>query len=1224
MPNPMKTEAIKAFLTKFAPADLAELYSYNMEVQVTVARDNGERVEGEYKGRVYQAYTNGLETWKPIRIPRNANTVPEYEDSPMGYDLAAHAEGIGMTGWDWVSRESRWVAFDFDAITGHSEKHAKKLTEAQLDEIRQALHAVPCVTIRRSTGGKGLHLYVFLEPVSTANHNEHAAVARAVLSHLSGLTGFDLPSKVDICGGNMWVWHRKMAGTPGLTIVKRADVLMRVPENWREYTKVVSGARSRVLPRFVEDQLPVREDADSVFEELTGQRIRVKPDETHKRVMDWLFTNYGSCSWWEAEHHMLVTHTAALKRCHEELQLRGAFETNAVGTDLGSDYNCFSGDTRVITRQGHRTLRELAAVGRAELYVWTPDGMRWIDCPVRSFGRQKTVPLIFGDGSYVRTTRDHQWVTLRHGKPDLANKVQTYQIIPGKTQLAIARLELPEIDWEGYAHGFVFGDGWRAGEGTEVSLFKHDEDLKSLLTRYGTLGSKKFPSHGYVNTVRQLPGHWKEFPENPTREYALGFVLGLVSADGFVDSKTQVFQTGYEKIHEIRELALHAGLRAYEIREMHRSEGCFETDQTAYAITISNYNLGADHFLRRDQREKFSKRQKHSAVTVSYIGSDVVEEEVFCAVVPHWQNFTLSNLVVTSNCFMFPISRGAWAVRRFTLGVAEHPTWEQDGAQWTRCFYNREPDLHSAARLHGGVERAEGGYWFQMADEAQKAAALLGVDLGLPPWITNKPTILKIHKSGRLVVEVEKDSTSANMKDWLVKGKKFERVFSMRSAGGSSEPEALKIDDSLRHLISERGEDCGWVIRTDGNWHSEPYHHVKVWLTGQGHKDPAFILSSSISQCWMLVNRPFAPEYPKDRQWNRDAAQLRFKPTQDRDDLKYPTWMRILRHVGKSLDYAVSLNDWCKSNSILTGADYLKCWIASLFQEPMEPLPYLFFHGPQNSGKSIFHEALSLLMTKGVVRADLALTNQQGFNGEIAQAVLCVVEETDLKKNQVAYNRIKDWVTSRELPVHPKNKTPYSAPNSTHWVQCANSHTACPIFPGDTRITMILVDSLDPKDLIPKKLIIPLLEAEAPDFLAEVLGLELPPSNDRLNVPVVATEDKTDAEYFNKSYLELFVEEKCFAAPGHRVRFKEFYDRFMEFVPAEYSHHWSAKRVGSEFPRHYAKGRDRSTNEVWIGNLSFTKIEEKDFGPRYILREGKLYVDDQAVSKAIPMANGAH
>jgi hypothetical protein len=914
MQNPLKTQAIKAFLTKFAPPDLAELYSYNMEVQVTVARDNGERVEGEYKGRVYQAYTNGLETWKPIRIPRNANTVPEYEDTPMGYDLAAHAEGIGMTGWDWVAKESRWVAFDFDAITGHSEKHSKKLTEAQLDEIRQALHNVPCVTIRRSTGGKGLHLYVFLEPVATANHNEHAAVARAVLSHLSGLTGFDLPSKVDICGGNMWVWHRKMAGTGGLTIVKRADVLMRVPENWREYTKVVSGARSRVLPRFVEDQLPTREDADSVFEELTGQRIRVKPDETHKRVMDWLFTNYGSCSWWEAEHHMLVTHTAALKRCHDELALRGAFETNAVGTELGSDYNCF----------------------------------------------------------------------------------------------------------------------------------------------------------------------------------------------------------------------------------------------------------------------------------------------------------------------MFPISRGAWAVRRFTLGVAEHPTWEQDGAQWTRCFYNREPDLHSAARLHGGVERAEGGYWFQMADEAQKAAALLGVDLGLPPWITNKPTILKIHKSGRLVAEVEKDSTSANMKDWLVKGKKFERVFSMRQAGSTSEPEALKIDDSLRHLISERGEDCGWVIRTDGNWHSEPYHHVKVWLTGQGHKDPAFILSSSISQCWMLVNRPFAPEYPKDRQWNRDAAQLRFKPTQDRDDLKYPTWMRILRHVGKSLDYAVSLNDWCKTNSILTGSDYLKCWIASLLQEPMEPLPYLFFHGPQNSGKSIFHEALSLLMTKGIVRADLALTNQQGFNGEIAQAVLCVVEETDLKKNQVAYNRIKDWVTSRELPVHPKNKTPYSAPNSTHWVQCANSHTACPIFPGDTRITMILVDSLDPKDLIPKKLMIPLLEAEAPDFLAEVLGLELPASNDRLNVPVVTTEDKTDAEYFNKSYLELFVEEKCFAAPGHRVRFKEFYDRFIEYVPAEFSHHWSAKRVGSEFPRHYAKGRDRSTNEVWIGNLSFTKIEEKDYGPRYILRDGKLYVDDQTPSKALPVANGAH
>jgi hypothetical protein len=67
--------------------------------------------------------------------------------------------------------------------------------------------------------------------------------------------------------------------------------------------------------------------------------------------------------------------------------------------------------------------------------------------------------------------------------------------------------------------------------------------------------------------------------------------------------------------------------------------------------------------------------------------------------------------------------------------------------------------------------------------------------------------------------------------------------------------------------------------------------------------------------------------------------------------------------------------------------DYLLYWIACMLRDPFEPLPYLFFYGDQNSGKSIFHEAVSLLMTKGVAAADRALTNANDFNGELANAV---------------------------------------------------------------------------------------------------------------------------------------------------------------------------------------------------------------------------------------------
>jgi hypothetical protein len=907
MSQPTKTEAIKAFLTAFAPADLASLYNYNMELQIIVGKDGGERIQGDFKGRAWLAYTDGIQTWKPIRIPVNANTDPHFEDSAMTYDLTEHAEGIGMTGWDWCNKVSRWVAFDFDAITGHSEKHQKKLTDVELQTIRDRVQNIPWVTLRKSTGGRGLHLYVFLDPITTNNRNEHAAVARAVLSQLSGIAGFDFAGKVDICGGNMWCWHRKMKGTDGLQLLKSASEIARVPHNWRDYTRVVSGNRQKNLPRFIEDQKNVKPDIEDIFDQLTGQRIRVTPDVDHIRVMNWLTESYPNSVWWDAEHHMLVTHTAILKECHEALELRGPYATNAAGTEKGYDINCF----------------------------------------------------------------------------------------------------------------------------------------------------------------------------------------------------------------------------------------------------------------------------------------------------------------------MFPIHKGSWAVRRYSLGVKEHDFWEQDGAGWTRCFYNREADLDSAARIYEGLEIPAGGYQFASAEQAQKAALLLGADLALPTHVMGKKTTLKMHKSGRLTVEVDKESDTVPVAGWIASRNKFTKMFNIKS-GGPAEPEIMKLDEEIRCLTSSSGTDEGWVLRSDGVWHEQPFQNIKVYLQGKGYKptDVANIMSSSISQCWTLVNYPFREEYPRNRQWNRNAAQLRFKPKVDRENLHFPTWLKILDHCGRGLDEAIQANGWAKANGIITGSDYLKCWAASLFQEPLQPLPYLFFYGEQNAGKSIFHEALNLLMTRGYQRADTALTSSGNFNGELENAVLCVVEETDLRKNVQAYNRIKDWVTSIQIPIHKKGLTPYSSPNTTHWVQCSNTHLACPVFAGDTRITMINVGEIELENLIPKKMIIPLLEAEAADFLTDILNIELPISNDRLNIPAIVTEDKKAAEAANVSILEMFLAEKCHHSPGYMISVSEFHDAFMQWIDPTIAQQWGKIRTGREMPPKFPKGRMPKTSQFHFGNISWEVIPPEKFKPRLVHKEGFLvHVEEHHVEK---------
>ena len=160
--------------------------------------------------------------------------------------------------------------------------------------------------------------------------------------------------------------------------------------------------------------------------------------------------------------------------------------------------------------------------------------------------------------------------------------------------------------------------------------------------------------------------------------------------------------------------------------------------------------------------------------------------------------------------------------------------------------------------------------------------------------------------------------------------------------------------------------------------------------------------------------------------------------------------------------------------------------IAALFQEPMEPLPYLFFYGKEDCGKSIFHEAIGLLVTKGVGRMDTALSSSSNFNGELMGLILGVIEETNLgsQKHGAVLQRIKDLVTSKEIMIHNKHKTPMMVKNSLHMVQCANSGSFCPLFPGDTRVVVIKVNDLQEK--IPKKRLIDQLILEAPAFLTEV------------------------------------------------------------------------------------------------------------------------------------------
>ncbi len=869
-----RTQAIKNFLTMECAAncpDLAQHYSEEMEVQVLVAEDDGEAIHKEYKGRVARVFTNGLEEWKSFRIPYNAGSDPEFTDAPMSFDLAAHVEAIGMTGWNWKQRKSVFVAFDFDAVVNHKQG----LHDQELDEVQKAAENVPWVEVRKSTSGKGLHLYVYLQENTTQNHHEHAAVARAILSQLAAATGFDFKSRVDVCGGNMWVWARKMRGTDGLTIIKAATELAPIPPSWQSHMTVVRKRTTRAeLPGLGDDGQKVLTD-----------RVHTPLDEEHMRVIRAL---EGTDTWWNGDYHVLITHTTALARVHEDLGIRGIYRTIS-----------------------------------------------------------------------------------------------------------------PE------------------------NLFDH-------------------------------------------------------------------------------------------------------------------------------------------------------------------------------NCFCIPLPAGAWLVRRYTKYVTEDPTWFVDSNGWTSCYYNREPDLATLARSKEAVEREKGGFIFSNAEEAGQALLDVGANIDIHPRFGGRKATVHEGKDGRVVFKVarEEHEDPTLWKGWEpTKDKMWTRLLTAPGLK-QAEPENDNLDHLVRHVITSQGSDYGWSLNIGGKWLEEPLAHVRLHLASLGYNlmETNGILGSSIGKCWTLVSRPFEPEYPGSREWNKGSPQFTVPPTTD-GPKTYPTWASVLHNCGKSLDAATLSSPWCKRHGILTGADYLKCWAASLFQYPRRPLPYLFFYGPQNTGKSTFHEALSLLFHPGYMRADTALTNPSAFNAELINAVLCVVEETDLRNNKTAYNRIKDWVTSPMIPIHEKRATPTMIENTTHWVQCSNDKDSFPVLPGDTRVVFIYVDP--PEHLIPRPQFFALLKAEAADFLGELLALEIPPSDDRLGVPPLLTFDKTQIMQQRMTPLELFLSEECHEVPGSLITCKDFYARFQGSLDPTTAVQWHSNRVGREMPvNKFPRGRQRGTGQWCYGNLSFEP--SRPIGPPWV------------------------
>jgi len=574
-----------------------------------------------------------------------------------------------------------------------------------------------------------------------------------------------------------------------------------------------------------------------------------------------------------------------------------------------------------------------------------------------------------------------------------------------------------------------------------------------------------------------------------------------------------------------------------------------------------------------------------------------------------------------ANCFAFPTDNGGWKIYRFGSGgkITEAAAWEQDNQGRTTCWFNVKPSLEMAARALGGRKMKKGGYEFDNAEKAAEVVKLLkpNFEMTLPDHIKDRKTIIDRSKDGQIAMEIPKEKhDDAVMKDqdvgnWNNSDKKgmWTQVFEI-----AAQPEKLEVSDYdalIRCLETPDSHSAGWAVKKlDGEWGRRMAGSVKTVLQDLGHAKPEAeqIMGRYERNSWKLVSEPFQPEYPRGRHWNLNAPQYKYPPaprsesiSDDAETSRHPHWDLVLNHIGSDLTKYLKDLDWAITYGIRTGGDYLRSIFAVILREPKEKTPYLFLFGPENSGKSIIHEAFSLLVTGGVVMADRALTSQSDFNGELEGAILCVVEEKNISKTPGALAKIKAAVTSPRLSIRKMRQNSYMADNLTHWIQCSNEENACLIQEGDTRITMIFVPALPEGTEVPKTVLFKRLEEEAPHFMRTLLDLTLPPATGRLRVPIVETQFKEASAQRNKSFLESFIAEEISSAPGELIAYSEFFEKFVAWLPNEEKGNWSRGRVSKELPATFQSGTGNA-NRTYIINAVWGKTPgNPDAAPYYIL-----------------------
>ena len=322
-------------------------------------------------------------------------------------------------------------------------------------------------------------------------------------------------------------------------------------------------------------------------------------------------------------------------------------------------FNCLHGDTPILTRE--RGLVPIRSVAGETVHVSDGNG-DWVPAPIHDHGVQDLIEVEVGLGAtrknrrVIRATPGHRWV-LADGREATTAELNVGDLIP--VSYAKKRISDDVAYARGVAHGIIYGDGSEGRDGDtphgfQVRLCGEKVELMDHLLRVGMTSSTPPSCDG--DAIVRIPrsATWadlKSLPADAGPDYLLGFLRGWFATDGCVGGRDgyPVLSCGEEGVAFLKTWGPVAGFFPKKATELKGDTNFGPRKARVWNVAIANWALEEADLLRAKHRSNRTVTSCDWKVTrLEPAGQD----RVYCPEVSTTQSFTISDAVLTRNCFV--------------------------------------------------------------------------------------------------------------------------------------------------------------------------------------------------------------------------------------------------------------------------------------------------------------------------------------------------------------------------------------------------------------------------------------------------------------------------------------------------------------------------------------------------------------------------------------------